>query len=127
SPFPPQVMALIENASEIDWRGLERWSEDGVSRAVEVLLFLLKAGSRRAKGLFSYFSFLSRVAHAFHFAELHFPRTTSSSGKDHDAVASSAREHFLIAHHLMTLKAHGVEGDFLEFGCFKGFSTSCLS
>jgi O-methyltransferase len=127
SPFPPQVMALIENASEIDWRALERWSEDAVSRAVEVLLFLFKVGSRRAKGLFSYFSFLSRVAHAFQFTEKHFPRMTSSSGKDHDAVASSAQEHFLIAHHLMTLKAHGVEGDFLEFGCFKGFSTSCLS
>jgi O-methyltransferase len=127
SPFPPQVMALIENASEIDWRAVEQWSEDAVSSAVEVLLFLFKVGSRRAKGLFSYFSFLSRVAHAFHFAEKHFPRATSSSGKDHDAVASSAQEHFLIAHHLMTLKAHGIEGDFLEFGCFKGFSTSCLS
>ena len=127
SPFPPQVMALIENASESDWRAFERWSEEAVAGAVEVLLFLFKAGSRRTKGLFSYFSFLSRVAHAFHFAEKHFPRTTSSSGKDHDAVASSAQEHFLIAHHLMTLKAHGVDGDFLEFGCFKGFSTSCLS
>lgn len=127
SPFPPQVMALIENASEIDWRAFDRWSEDAVSSAVEVLLFLFKVGSRRAKGLFSYFSFLSRVAHAFDFAEKHFPRATSSSGKDHDAVASSAQEHFLIAHHLMTLKAHGVDGDFLEFGCFKGFSTSCLS
>jgi hypothetical protein len=127
SPFPPQVMALIEDASEINWRSLEIWSHDAVSDAVEVLLFLLKTGSRRAKGLFSYFSFLSRIAHAFHFVEKQFPRTTSSSGKDHDAVASSAQEHFLIAHHLMTLKAHGVGGDFLEFGCFKGFSTSCLS
>jgi hypothetical protein len=127
SPFPPQVMALIENASEIDWRVLERWSEDAVSQAVEVLLFLLKAGSRRAKGLFSYFSFLSRVAHASHFAENHFGRATSSTGEDHVAIASSAQEHFLIAHHLLTLKAHEVGGDFLEFGCFKGFSTSCLS
>ena len=59
------VMAMIESASEIDWRVIERWSEDTVSNAVEVLLFLLEAGSRRAKGLFSYFSFLSRVAHAF--------------------------------------------------------------
>jgi O-methyltransferase len=118
SPFPPQVMALIESASEIEWRSFERWPEDAVSKAVEVLLFLSKVGSRRAKGLFSYFSFLSRVAHAFHFAERHFPP---------NAAASSAREIFLIAHHLMTLKAHGVEGDFLEFGCFKGFSTSCLS
>ena len=127
SPFPPQVIASIEGASEIDFRRLEHWSEDAVSEAVEVLLFLLKAGSRRTKGLFSYFSFLARIAQAFRFAEGHFPRATSSSGKDHDAVASSGEEHFLIAHHLMTLKAHGVDGDFCEFGCFKGFSTSCLS
>jgi O-methyltransferase len=126
SPFPPHVMALIEHASEIDWRALDGWSEEAVSKAVEVLLFLFN-GSRRAKGLFSYFSFLSRVAHAFHFAEKYFPRATSSSGKDRNAVASSAQEHFLIAHHLLTLKAHEVDGDFLEFGCFKGFSTSCLS
>lgn len=127
SPFPPQVMATIENASEFDWRRCEHWSEDAASKAIDVLLFLLKTGSRRANGLFSYFSFLARVAHAFRFVEEHFPRTTSSNGKDCNAVLSSAQEHFLIAHHLMTLKAHGVDGDFLEFGCFKGFSTSCLS
>jgi hypothetical protein len=43
------------------------------------------------------------------------------------AVASTPQEHFIIAHHLYTLKGHGVAGDLVEFGCFKGFSTSCLS
>jgi hypothetical protein len=120
-------MASIEAASETNWRGSQRWSEDALSEAVEVLLFVFKAGSRRATGLFAYFSFLSRIARGFQFVEKQFPRTTSSSGKDSNAVASSAQELFLIAHHLMTLKAYGVKGDFLEFGCFKGFSTSCLS
>jgi len=127
SPFPPQIMALIESASAHDWRGLARWSQDSIAEATEVLLFLLRVGSRRAEGLFSYFSFLARIAYAFDFTEKNFPRTTSSRGKDNDAVASSVQEHFLTAHHLLTLKTHGVEGAFLEFGCFKGFSTSCLS
>ena len=127
SPFPPEVMALIEATSRRAWRSADGWGKDAAAEAAEVLLFLLKTGSRRAKGLFGYFTYLSRVAHAFRFTEKEFPRTTSSAGKDHAAVASSAEEHFLIAHHLMTLKAHELTGDFLEFGCFKGFSTSCLS
>ena len=127
SPFPPPVMAMVESAATHDWRGLTSWSQDAIAEASEVLLFLLKCGSRRAEGLFFYFSFLTRIAHAVSFTEKNFPRTTSSRGKDNDAVASSVHEHFLIAHHLLTLKSHGVEGDFLEFGCFKGFSTCCLS
>jgi len=127
SPFPPSVMAMVESASSHDWRGLTSWSQNAIAEATDVLLFLLKCGSRRARGLFSYFSFLTRMAHGVSFTEKNFPRTTSSRGKDNDAVASSVHEHFLIAHHLLTLKSHGVEGDFVEFGCFKGFSTCCLS
>jgi O-methyltransferase len=127
SPFPPPVMAMVESASTHDWRGLTSWSHDAIAEATDVVLFLLKCGSRRASGLFSYFSFLTRIAHAVSFTEKNFPRTTSSRGKDNDAVASSVHEHFLMGHHLLTLKSHGVEGDFVEFGCFKGFSTCCLS
>ncbi|MFL6527214.1 MAG: class I SAM-dependent methyltransferase [Chthoniobacterales bacterium] len=127
SPFPPEVMALVESTSAIGWRQQSADSEELIGEAVEVLLFLLRVGSRRAHTLFRYFTFLSRVAHAFRFNERHFPRTASSSDKGQDGVASTPEEHFLIAHHLFTLKAHGLAGDLLEFGCFKGFSTACLS
>lgn len=127
SPFPPHVMALVEDTSTNDWRNSQIGSENSIGEALEVLLFLLRVGSRRAHELFAYFAFLSRIAHAFRFNEKHFPRTASSTDKGQDGVASTAEEHFLIAHHLFNLTAHGVIGDFLEFGCYKGFSTACLS
>ena len=47
--------------------------------------------------------------------------------KDRSGVQNSALEVFAIAVHLITLQAHQVDGPFLEFGCFKGFSTAILS
>jgi O-methyltransferase len=126
-PFPPAIMATIAATSTENWRDIIAWEEDDIAHAVDVLLFLLRSGSRRGEELFAYFSFLSRIARAFEFNERNFPAANQSTGKDRVAIASSGMEHFMIAHHLMTLKAHGIRGDFLEFGCFKGFSTSCLS
>jgi O-methyltransferase len=127
SPFPPEVMAAIESGSENAWADIGTWSAGEIEEAVEVLLFLLKTGSRVRSQLFSYFAFLNRIAHAFEFAAANFPNGSPRMGKDAEAVASSPQEHFLISHHLLTLKAHGLDGDLAEFGCFKGFSTSCLS
>ena len=127
SPFPPVVMAAIEGISDIKWRELKEWTADDIAHAIEILLFLLKAGSRKTPNLFSYFSLLSRLARSFEFIGANFPVATASDGKDETGAASSPQEHFVIAHHLMTLRSQGVMGDLLEFGCFKGFSTSCLS
>lgn len=127
SPFPPSVMAAIEGGSERKWRDVRQWGGDEIANAVDVLLFLLRTGSRATPGLFSYFSTLSRLARSFEFTAANFPTKTSATGNAAPGVASSPQEHFLIAHHLWTLKGHGVEGDLVEFGCFKGFSTSCLS
>lgn len=127
SPFPPAVMAAIEAASDRKWRDVAAWTDDPIGEAVDVLLFLFKAGSRQGAGLFPYFSFLNRITYAFNFTAKNFLHTSTSGGKDMAAVASTPQEHFLIAHHLYTLKSHGVAGDLVEFGCFKGFSTSCLS
>jgi hypothetical protein len=120
-------MAAIEGTSDIKWRELKEWTADDIANAIEILLFLFKAGSRKTPNLFSYFSLLSRLVRSFEFIDANFPISTASDGKDEIGAASSPREHFVIAHHLMTLRSQGVMGDLLEFGCFKGFSTSCLS
>jgi len=120
-------MASIEATSRTNWRSVTDWSATQFDEAIDVILFLLRAGSRRTPGLFAYLTYLSRVAHAFRFNGEQFPNVTKSTGKDVDGIASNPHEHFIIAHHLNTLKAHNVRGDFYEFGCFKGFSTSCLS
>ena len=62
--------------------------------------------------------------------ERYFPRENdlaSLDDKDRSGVQNSALEVFAIAADLVTLHAHHVEGPFLEFGCFKGFSTAILS
>jgi hypothetical protein len=127
SPFPPAVMAHIACSSGARWSDLKVWTADAIEEAVEVLLFLFRHGSRRGDGLFAYFSFLSRAARAFDFIAGNFPRITDLKDKSSEGIASDPREHFSMAHHLYTLRSLGVRGDFLEFGCFKGFSTSCLS
>jgi O-methyltransferase len=127
SPFPPGAMAAIEAASNRPWDDITAWTDAEIGEAVDILLFLLKTGSRQGSELFPYFSYLNRVALAFEFTARNFLHTSASGGKDMAAVASTPQEHFIIAHHLYTLKSHGVAGDLIEFGCFKGFSTSCLS
>lgn len=60
----------------------------------------------------------------------YFPATNQNKGpqdKDYMCLANSAEEMISIAHHLYVLKASGVAGEFAEFGCFKGFSSSMLS
>ena len=42
-------------------------------------------------------------------------------------MQNSGIEVFSVGAHLATLRTHGVSGCFLEFGCFKGFSTAILS
>ena len=47
--------------------------------------------------------------------------------KDFLCKANSPIEMISIAHHLYVMKSYGITGDFAEFGCFKGFSSSMLS
>jgi predicted O-methyltransferase YrrM len=47
--------------------------------------------------------------------------------KDHLTAATSPNEMLAIANQLFILKSYGVEGNVLECGCFKGYSTCCLS
>jgi hypothetical protein len=47
--------------------------------------------------------------------------------KDQGGAATSPEEMLAIANHLFILRSHGVEGCVLECGCFKGYSSCCLS
>jgi hypothetical protein len=60
----------------------------------------------------------------------YFPQANerrSSADKDYTCKPNSAEELFTSAHHLYVMKSYGAQGEFAEFGCFKGFSTSMLS
>jgi hypothetical protein len=105
-----------------------------MQEAVDDLSFLFHRASRQTRALFGYAAFVSETWQRIEFNARHFPQRNPTAGpdtsvarKDRKGVGTSPIEHFVIAHHLATLRSHGVPGNFCEFGCFKGFSTACLS
>jgi hypothetical protein len=98
--------------------------------AANAIEFLARHGSKTLRGLHHYLSWVFLFWMRTQYAELNFPRVNpgrTPGDKDSSPVQSSGLEMLAIAHHLRVLDSHGVPGDMLEFGCFKGFSTSMLS
>jgi O-methyltransferase len=105
------------------------WSDDLMRRATEDLTQFWNSHARIAP-LNRYILFLTAMYQRMRKISRHFPSINSlaaADAKDSVGVASSAEEMMAIANHLYVLKSNGLTGHFLEFGCFKGFSSSCLS
>jgi hypothetical protein len=128
-PFPPEVLALLAGYSD-RYAEVSYWDESLTMHAVADLGFLLERGPRAVPALHRYLALLAQLSIRADLVERFFPRVNEAAGlddKDRSGVQNSGLEIFTIAAHLVTLKAHDVEGAFLEFGCFKGFSTAILS
>jgi O-methyltransferase len=54
-----------------------------------------------------------------------FPRSGEAAAPD--GMGTSGEEMLYLANHLYVLASHGVPGAVLECGCFKGYSSACLS
>jgi hypothetical protein len=129
APFPYRVVSALRQLRPDVYAESGRWSDDLVGRAVDDLLSMV---SQRApvKPVLAYVLYLKAMATVFEFIGDHFDRInhlTEPEGKDIRAIASSPAEMLCIANHLYVLQSHGLEGGFVECGCFKGFSTCCLS
>jgi hypothetical protein len=79
-----------------------------------------------------YLFYLKWMYETFHAVAELFPhenaaRAGSPDRLDARAMATSPEEMLHLANHLYVLASHGIEGAVLECGCFKGFSTCCLS
>jgi hypothetical protein len=77
-----------------------------------------------------YLLFLRKMFQSFQFIERFFPKYNERvevTSKDALSVASSAVEMLHIADQIYRIHARGGTGSVCEFGCFKGFSTACLS
>jgi len=62
--------------------------------------------------------------------ERHFPTTNllaDPDAADFYSKPNSIHELFPIIHQLYVLRSYGLDGDFVEAGCFKGYSSSMLS
>ncbi|WP_174298113.1 class I SAM-dependent methyltransferase [Sphingomonas bacterium] len=128
-PFPRRVVDAIAACWPEDCADLT--SIEGQRRFVARLLLVMTTPELNAlPALADYARYLSvSLAHC-RFVERHFPPTNRNAdpgSNDFHCKPNSVREIFSIVHQLYVLKSWGVEGDFAEFGCFKGYSSAMLS
>ena len=128
SSLPVDVVATLAELRPSEYGGAAPWSPELVELAVDDIVWILenRAG---AKPILRYAHYLLRCR-IFGFIGSHFDRINrlvDASAKDFEAVASSPYEMLCIANDLYVLRSRGARGGLVECGCFKGFSTCCLS
>ena len=124
-PVANIVLALWPDAP------VESAREEDQQRVVDMVIQLAsQPASAELVDVVAYARFLRETWAHFEFVRRYFPSTNkgrSSADRDYSCKLNSPEELFTIAHHLYVVRSHGVEGEFAEFGCFKGYSTSMLS
>lgn len=128
-PFPPPVIDIVAAYRPEVVKDL--LSLSGQLRFIATLReILLVPALREIPALADYGRYLNAIASHFVFVDKFFPtanRQARPGSADFHGKPNSVAEILSIAHQLYVLKAYGIEGDFAEFGCFKGFSSSMLS
>ncbi len=77
-----------------------------------------------------YARYLRTMSTGFGYVNDHFDpinHLSDPTAKDYSARATSPEEMLSICNHLYVLQSRGVLTSVIECGCFKGFSTCCLS
>jgi len=101
--------------------------------AAEVVLawrdWIVSASAQHHHPVRRYLFFLKWMYATFHSIVQCFPKQDHGRGglKDSCTIASNPLEMLHLANHLYVLDSYGVPGAILECGCYKGFSTCCLS
>ncbi len=101
-------------------------ADDVVTGVVD---WLVGQRSRRNRAVCRYLSYLNRMWETFVTIAQDFPRQNPGRAgqKDEAAAGTSSMEMLHLANHLYVLNSYDVPGAVLECGCFKGFSSCCLS
>jgi hypothetical protein len=128
-PFPSRVIDTIASRWPQDCANLE--TTQGQRRFARRLLSLMRTPDLNALPVIADYAryLVTMLAHC-RFVARHFPATNTKAAlgsADFHCKPNSIHELFTIIHQLYVLKSSGVEGDFAEFGCFKGYSTAMLS
>jgi hypothetical protein len=129
SGFPFEITKLLCKFRAEIYEREPTWTDEQMAQAVDDLTMLWQHGAR-SPSLNRYALFLKTMQHRFHAIRRMFPnynRFADSGAKDWLCVATSPDELVAIANQLYVLKSNGLHGYFLEFGCFKGYSSCCLS
>jgi hypothetical protein len=128
-PFPSRVIDTVASRWPEDCANLD--TAQGQRRFAGRLLTLMNTPDLNALPVIADYAryLVTMLAHC-HFVARHFPATNAKAtagSADFHCKPNSIHELFTIIHQLYVLKRSGVEGDFAEFGCFKGYSTAMLS
>ena len=129
SPFPAQIHALLEKLDRTH-ENPAPWRPSRIESAAEDLIWLIRDGSATLAPLQHYLIYLQKLSAAFDLIARRFPKinaSATSEAKDLACMATTPDEMLCISNHLYVLCSHGMCGPFTEFGCFKGFSSACLS
>lgn len=128
-PFPKRVIDTVASIWPESCRDLA--SVEGQGAFVAELRKILKTPELRAvPAIADYARYLRSIWAHFNFVDQFFPARNSvaaDGAADFHCKPNSVFEMLSIAHQLYVLKSYGIEGDFGEFGCFKGFSSAMLS
>jgi len=129
APFPADVVATLMELRPGSYPTAGMWDREVRELAIADIATILQYRAS-AKPVLRYAHYLHTMFSCFRFIQTHyerFNRFVDLSAKDSAAVASSPEEMLCIANHLYVLKSHGLNTSLVECGCFKGFSTCCLS
>lgn len=127
-PFPHQLVAIVARL----WPsgGADLSDEFQIEMVDRIIALARSPQCSQIVCLMPYLRFLRAVWAHFQFVARYFPNinlSASLGSKDAYSKQNTSEEMLSIAHHLYVLKSLGLTGDFAEFGCFKGFSSSMLS
>jgi ectoine hydroxylase-related dioxygenase (phytanoyl-CoA dioxygenase family) len=135
--YPKGVVDFIKNDVELRKRfgaiaadhplHVYRGSSENFSADFEAWMW--NEGVKKSAEIKKYVFFLSLMSQVFDRIYFAFDKQNPGRGNEKDsiAVATSSQEMFYIAKYLYYLDSYGIQGDVLECGCFKGFSSCCLS
>ena len=130
SPFPQDVTKILVSLRPEFYS--KNFSKEIVSKAIEDIVDIAYNGlSRVARPVHNYLLFLKSMKLKFDAIYEFFPKANLKS-RNPDAIDSfnvltMPLEMLSIANYLYVLKSYNIGGNFAEFGCFKGFSSACLS
>jgi len=95
----------------------------------EIFYWMYTEGIHESQSIKRYLFFLSTMSRIFQEINIYFEETNQGreNKKDYRSVQTTPEEMLLISQYLYYLDSYGIGGDVLECGCFKGYSSCCLS
>lgn len=135
TPFPPGLSPLLVELLGESFLTMN-FLDDHVEReAIETIVFAIHHGTRNNRSLWKYVSYITRLWYQFTAIRCQFPVFNILSRFIDEAytradtlcIQTGPLSMLNIASHLYVLKHHNVRGRVFEFGCFKGYSTCCIS